>query len=138
MASPEFWIHYARNDPSIYVSAVDVLDGRVPPEMISRKLILIGTSATGMNDIKTTPVSRAMPGVEIHAQALESALTGSTLSRPSNGEVWEFLAALVAGLLVIAFAPNLGPVTLVGVGAMFASAVGRHVLVFLHAAPAAG
>jgi len=115
------WIHYARNDPSIYVSAVDVLDGRVPPEMISRKLILIGTSATGMNDIKTTPVSRAMPGVEIHAQAIESALSGSTLSRPSNGEVWEFLAALVAGLLVIAFAPNLGPVTLVGVGAMFAS-----------------
>ena len=89
--------------------------------MISQKLILIGTSATGMNDIKTTPVSRAMPGVEIHAQALESALSGSTLSRPSNGEVWEFLAALVAGLLVIAFAPNLGPVTLVGVGAMFAS-----------------
>jgi adenylate cyclase len=89
--------------------------------MISRKLILIGTSATGMNDIKTTPVSSAMPGVEIHAQALESALTGSALSRPSNGEVWEFLAALVAGLLVIAFAPNLGPVTLVAVGAMFAS-----------------
>ena len=116
-----FWVHYARNDPSIYVSAVDVLDGRVPPEMISRKLILIGTSATGMNDIKTTPVSSAMPGVEIHAQALESALTGSALSRPSNGEVWEFLAALVAGLLVIAFAPNLGPVTLVAVGAMFAS-----------------
>ncbi|HLX17204.1 MAG TPA: adenylate/guanylate cyclase domain-containing protein [Bradyrhizobium sp.] len=116
-----FWVHYARNDPSIYVSAVDVLDGRVPPEMISRKLILIGTSATGMNDIKTTPVSRAMPGVEIHAQVLESALTGSALSRLSHGEVWEFLAALVAGLLVIAFAPNLGPVTLVGVGAMFAS-----------------
>jgi len=116
-----FWVHYARNDPSIYVSAVDVLDGRVPPEMISQQLILIGTSATGMNDIKTTPVSRAMPGVEIHAQVLESALTGSALSRPSHGEVWEFLAALVAGLLVIAFAPNLGPVTLAGVGAMFAS-----------------
>jgi adenylate cyclase len=116
-----FWVHYARNDPSIYVSAVDVLDGRVPPEMISRKLILIGTSATGMNDIKTTPVSSAMPGVEIHAQALESALTGSALSRPSNGEVWEFLAALVAGLLVIAFAPNFGPVTLVAVGALFAT-----------------
>src|SRR3984957_856794 len=116
-----FWVHYARNDPSIYVSAVDVLDGRVPPEINSRKLILIGTSTTGMNDIKTTPVSRAMPGVEIHAQALESALTGSALSQPSHGEEWEFLAALVAGLVVIAFAPAFGPVTLVVVGALLAA-----------------
>jgi len=116
-----FWIHYARNDPSIYISAVDVLDGRAPPEMIAKKLVLIGTSATGMNDIKTTPVSRAMPGVEIHAQVLESALTGSSLSRPSDATVWEFLAALVAGLFVIAFAPNLGPARLVALGALFAT-----------------
>ena len=70
--SGRFWVHYADRDPSIYVSAVDVLDGRVPPEMIDRKIVLIGTSATGMNDIKTTPVSKAIPGVEIHAQMLES------------------------------------------------------------------
>jgi adenylate cyclase len=128
-----FWVHYARNDPSIYVSAVDVLDGRVPPEMIAKKLILIGTSATGMNDIKTTPVSRAMPGVEIHAQVLESALTGSSLSQPAHGEAFEFLAALVAGLLVIAFAPNLGPVTLVGVGALFATAlIGTSSYFYMH------
>jgi len=128
-----FWVHYARNDPSIYVSAVDLLDGRVPSEMIAKKLVLIGTSATGMNDIKTTPVSRAMPGVEIHAQVLESALTGSSLSRPAHGEVYEFLAALVAGLLVIAFAPNLGPVTLVGVGALFATAlIGTSSYFYLH------
>src|ERR1700742_2750862 len=118
-----FWIHYARHDPSIYVSAVDVLDGKVPAEKIARKLVLVGTSATGMNDIKTTPVSRAMPGVEIHAQVLESALTGASLSRPANAPIYEFLAALVAGLLVIAFAPNLGPATLVGVGALFATAL---------------
>jgi adenylate cyclase len=116
-----FWVHYARNDPSIYVSAVDVLDGRVPPEMISRKLILIGTSATGMNDIKTTPVSRAMPGVEIHAQVLESALTHAVLAQPYYSVVIEFFAAMVLGLLVIAFAPGFGPTTLVVVGALFAA-----------------
>jgi adenylate cyclase len=116
-----FWVHYARNDPSIYVSAVDVLDGRVSPEMISQKLILIGTSATGMNDIKTTPVSRAMPGVEIHAQVLESALTHAVLAQPDYGPALEFLAALILGLLVIAFAPAFGPVALVAVGALFAA-----------------
>src|ERR1700761_1832564 len=128
-----FWIHYAREDPSIYVSAVDVLDGKVPADKIAKKLVLIGTSATGMNDIKTTPVSKAMPGVEIHAQVLESALTGSSLSRPANATVYEFIAALIAGLLVIVFAPNLGPATLFGVGALFATAlIGTSWYFYIH------
>ena len=117
----QLWVHYAELDPSIYVSAVDVLDGRVPPDKISGKLVLIGTSAIGMNDIKTTPVTPAMPGVEIHAQVLESALTGGVVSQPNYGIGLEFFSALIMGLLVIAFAPKFGPVTLVGVGALFAS-----------------
>jgi adenylate cyclase len=117
----QLWVHFARNDPSIYVSAIDVLEGRVAPEMIARKLVLIGTSAVGLSDIKTTPVSPAMPGVEIHAQVLEAALTKSLLSQPPYGPALEFGAALVLGLLVIAFAPLFGPVTLVVVGALFAT-----------------
>ncbi|PAY10002.1 MULTISPECIES: CHASE2 domain-containing protein [Bradyrhizobium] len=117
----QLWIHYARRDPSIYVSAVDVLDGRVSPDRIAGKLILIGTSSVGLNDIKTTPVTPAMPGVEVHAQVLESALTGDVVSQPSYGIAIEFLAAMIMGLLVIAFAPKFGPVTLVVVGGLFAS-----------------
>src|SRR6266568_3017615 len=62
-----------------------------------------------------------MPGVEIHAQVLESALTGAVISQPAYGIGIEFGAALLFGLLVIAFAPKFGPVTLVAVGALFAS-----------------
>jgi adenylate cyclase len=98
-----------------------VLDSRVPAEKINGKLVLIGTSSIGLNDIKTTPVSPAMPGVEIHAQVLESALTGAVLSQPNYGIALEFFSALVLGLLVIIFAPNFGPVTLVVVGALFAT-----------------
>jgi adenylate cyclase len=117
----QLWVHYARRDPSIYVSAIDVLEGRVPPDRIAGKLVLIGTSAIGLNDIKTTPVTSAMPGVEIHAQVLESALTGAVVSQPNYGIGLEFFSALIMGLLVIAFAPKFGPVTLVGVGALFGS-----------------
>jgi adenylate cyclase len=117
----QLWVHFARNDPSIYVPAVDVLEGSVPPEKIKGKLVLIGTSAAGLNDIKTTPVSRAMPGVEIHAQVLEAALTKSLLSQPPYGPAFEFGAALLLGILVIVFAPMFGPVTLVAVGALFAT-----------------
>src|SRR5882757_5671332 len=117
----QLWVHYARNDASIYVPAINVLEKNVAPDMIAGKLVLIGTSAVGLNDIKTTPVSRAMPGVEIHAQVLESALTGAVISQPIYGIAIEFTTALIFGLLVIAFAPSFGPVTLVALGAAFAT-----------------
>jgi adenylate cyclase len=116
----QLWVHYADNDPSLYVSAVDVLEGRVAPEKIARHLVLVGTSAVGLNDIKTTPVSPAMPGVEIHAQVLEATLTKSLLARPPYTLSLEFAAALILGILVIAFAPQFGPITLFGVGALLA------------------
>src|SRR6202042_1463965 len=113
--------HFARHDPSIYVSATSVLDGTAPLDKIKGKLVLIGTSAVALNDLKTTPVSNVMPGVEIHAQVLEVALTHAVLAQPNYGIGIELLGALILGLLVIMFAPNLGPVTLVIVGALFAS-----------------
>jgi adenylate cyclase len=119
----QLWVHYARNDASIYVPAINVLDKTVAPDMIAGKLVLIGTSAVGLNDIKTTPVSRAMPGVEIHAQVLESALTGAVISQPIYGIAVEFSTALLFGLLVMVFAPSFGPVTLAALGAVFASAL---------------
>lgn len=117
----QLWVHYAPHDPSIYVSAADVLDSTVPPNKIAGKLVLIGTSAVGLNDIKTTPVSRAMPGVEIHAQVLESVLSGAVISQPNYALGVELLAALIIGILVIIFTPNLGPVRLVLAGATFAA-----------------
>jgi adenylate cyclase len=117
----QLWVHFAPYDPSLYVSAVDVLEGRVAPERIARQLVLVGTSAVALNDIKTTPVSEAMPGVEIHAQVLEAALTKSLLAQPPYGPLLEFGAAFLFGILVIIFAPQFGPVTLVVVGAMFAT-----------------
>jgi adenylate cyclase len=117
----QLWVHFARNDASIYVPVINVLEKNVAPDMIEGKLVVIGTSAVGLNDIKTTPVSRAMPGVEIHAQVLESALTGAVISQPIYGIAIEFTTALVFGLLVIAFAPLFGPVTLVALGAAFAT-----------------
>jgi adenylate cyclase len=117
----QLWVHYARQDPSLYVPVMNVLEKTVAPEMIAGKLVLIGTSAVGLNDIKTTPVSQNMPGVEIHAQILESALSGAVISQPIYGVFIEFVAAMLFGLLVIAFAPLFGPISLVVVGGAFAS-----------------
>jgi adenylate cyclase len=114
----QLWVHFARSDRQLYVSAADVLDGTASPEMIARKLVLIGTSAAGLLDIKTTPVDRAMAGVEIHAQVIESMLTRAVLSRPNYAIAVELILAVVSALVIIWLAPLLGPrvLAIMGVG----------------------
>jgi adenylate cyclase len=114
----QLWIHFAPHDPARFVSAVDVLEGRVALEQISRKLVLIGTSAAGLLDLKTTPVDAAMPGVEVNAQVLESMLTRSMLSSPYYTVVAELAAALLLGVVIIWLAPILGPMLLLAMGGL--------------------
>ncbi|MDB5518193.1 MAG: adenylate cyclase [Tardiphaga sp.] len=108
----QLYVHFAHHDPSIYVSAADVLDGLVPADTVAGRLVLIGTSAVGLFDLKTTPVDRVMPGVEIHAQVLESALTGKVLSRPNYGIGAELIITVLLGILIIWVAPMFSPVNL--------------------------
>ncbi|MDE2332193.1 MAG: adenylate/guanylate cyclase domain-containing protein [Bradyrhizobium sp.] len=117
----KLWIHFARRDPSIYVSASDAIEGNIAPEKVNGKIVLIGTSAVGLNDNKTTPVSLQMPGVEIHAQVIEANFEHALLSRPPWGIPLEFAAAVLLGLLVVIFTPMFGPVALVLGGGLFAS-----------------
>jgi adenylate cyclase len=108
----QLWIHFAPHDQARYVSAADVLEGRVPAERVARRLVLIGTSAVGLLDAKTTPVDPVMPGVEVHAQVLESVLTDSVLSSPNYAIGVELCAALLLGIAIIWLAPILSPAIL--------------------------
>jgi adenylate cyclase len=112
----QLWVYFAKHDQSRYVSAVDVLDGKIGPDVVGQKLVLVGTSAVGLLDIKTTPLDRVMPGVEVHAQVLESALTGAMLSQPNYGLGAEILAAILFSLVIIWLAPILSPITLLVLG----------------------
>jgi len=111
-ASGRVWVHFSRHDPSKYISAKDLIDGNVPAEKVAGKLVIIGTSAVGLLDIKTTPVDAAMPGVEIHAQLIEAALANSLLNAPSISLVLEIFGTTIAALLLLALAPIVGALTL--------------------------
>ena len=114
----QLWIHFAPHDPRRYVSAADVLAGKVPVDRISHKLVLIGTSAVGLLDAKTTPLDPVMPGVEVHAEVLESALTRSVLSEPDYAIAAELCAALLLGVAIVWLAPILSPALLLVFGAI--------------------
>jgi adenylate cyclase len=113
----QLWVHFAPHDRARYVSAVDVLEGRGTPERFARRLVLIGTSAAGLLDLKTTPVDSALPGVEVHAQVLETILTKAMLSAPNYAVGVELTAAAVIGLAIIVLAPLLNAALLLVFGA---------------------
>lgn len=113
----QFWVRFGRHDPSLYISAADVLRGRVDQAALKDKLVIIGTSSVGLLDIKTTPIDAAMPGVEVHAQILESMLNGEILARPDYALALELIATAVIGILIIMLAPVLSPLVMVGLGA---------------------
>ncbi|CAN1722292.1 adenylate cyclase [Hyphomicrobium sp. 1Nfss2.1] len=105
-ADGELWLRFSRPDPRRYISAHTILDGTYEPANIKGRDILIGTSAVGLLDLRATPLDTAVPGVEVHAQALEQMLSGEHLVRPP-------------------FALGLELVYLVGVGAALAWLIGR-------------
>jgi adenylate cyclase len=114
----QFWVHFNKHDPARFVSAADVLNGRAPADRFRGRLVLIGTSAVGLLDIKTTPVEPAMPGVEVHAQILENVLTKSLLASPGSAIGGEIIAAVVLGLAIIVAAPMLPAAIVVALGAI--------------------
>ena len=114
----QLWVHFSRHDPQRFVSASDILEGKIGKDVISRKLILVGTSAVGLLDLKTTPLDPVMPGVEVHAQVLESALTGSILSQPNYAIGAEILAAILFATAIIWLTPILRPILLLTFGSV--------------------
>ena len=103
-------IRYTPHAAGRFVSAAAVLKGQVDPREIADHLILVGSSAAALADIRATPVDPAMPGIEIQAQALENILADVRLVRYD----WALPAEIVVGIVPCvsgdAFAPGLiGP-----------------------------
>ncbi len=123
-ANAHIWVHFNKHDKKRYVSAVDVLNKRVPAGRIKNKIVLVGTSASALFDLKSTPLDPVLPGVEIHAQVLESILTKTQLKRPNFAAATELAVSFAAGLFFIIFAPVFGALTMLILGACVTAALG--------------
>lgn len=102
------WPYFAPSSRDRFVSAADVLAGRVPPQRLQGQLVFVGTSAIGLEDFRATPLGIPMAGVEIHAQVLENILGKSMLVRPNYAIAVELVTILTLGLLMIILVPFLG------------------------------
>ena len=128
----QLWVHFNKHDPARFVSAKDILQGHVSADRMRGRLVIIGTSAIGLLDLKTTPVEAAMPGVEVHAQILESVLTKSLLVNPNYAIGAELAAAVLIGLIIIVTAPMLSATVVVLLGAaLIAGLIGFSLYLFV-------
>ena len=93
-----------------YVSAVDVLKGRVPAAELNGKIILVGTTAPGLNDLRSTPVGGTYPGVEIHANLIAGFLDGSVKEKPGFVMAIEVVLILCLGGVLALWLPSLSPI----------------------------
>ena len=86
-----------------YVSAADILSKSVPAGTLKDKIVLVGTTAPGLQDLRVTPVSEIYPGVEAHANVISGLLDGNILVKPDYAIGYEVVVLTLAGL-VLAFA----------------------------------
>ena len=110
--------------PSRFVSAADVITGRMQKGRLTGHLVLVGTSAIGLEDYRTTSLGTQMPGVEIHAQLLENILSDSLLKRPNYAIAIELVAAFAMCLLLIILTPIMNATFLIVSALMFLSSFG--------------
>ena len=116
-ANGQMWIRFTPQSWDRYLPAWKLLAGEIKREDIEGRIILIGTSAAGLLDLRATPLDVSVPGVELHAQAVEQIIQGAFLQRPDFATAAELLYILLLGILIAALVYLAGAMTSAMLGA---------------------
>jgi len=104
-----------------YVSAQSVLSGEAPADLLAGAIVLVGTTAIGLYDLRVTPIDPNYPGVEVHANLISAMLDNRYLVTPSWSEGANLVFSVIVGLLLALLLPRLplgGMLLLTGSGAL--------------------
>ncbi len=122
-AKGEFPVYFAKSKKDWYIPAYKILDKSYPAEKIKGKIVLIGTSAVGLKDIRSTPLNTFLPGVEVHLNIVDQILQGTFLKRSIEAEGLEAVAVFTIGLFIIVFSSFIGALAQAAIVAGLISAV---------------
>lgn len=92
-----------------FVSATDVISGQAPASQLEGRIVLVGTTAPGLADIRVTPVSEIFPGVEIHASLLSGILDQNLKWKPRQVTMLTVASIVVLGLIIGILLPMTTP-----------------------------
>ncbi len=105
-------VPYRAGAPFPYISAADVLAGKATVGQLENRIVLVGSTAPGLADLRVTPFSSTFPGVEIHAHLIAGMLDGTTRVTPPWARDARLAAVLLLGavltVVLLRFGPALG------------------------------
>jgi adenylate cyclase len=102
-----------------HVSVTDILHGEVPAGTFTDRIVLIGATAVGTYDLRSTPFSPRYAGLEVHAAVVDNILTGQFMAQPEWSSLYSILAIVIMAVLVGAIVPRLNPL----LGTLFVAAL---------------
>ncbi len=91
-----------------HLSISDIVSGRFAKGTFKGKIVLVGATATGIYDLRSTPFSPAYPGVEVHANVIDNILTQNFISKPRWTKIYDLLAIIILGALIGIAIPRMG------------------------------
>jgi len=96
------YIPYRGNHPSYsYVSITDIMSKKASLDILDGAIVLMGTTATGLLDMRATPVQNVYPGVEVHANMVSGILDSNIKLNPFNVQGLDFFTHLIMGIVMI-------------------------------------
>ena len=114
-----------------YISATDVIRATLPVDELRDKIIIVGTSAQGLLDLRATPVREDFPGVEVHANLISGFLDQRIMHKPAELLGISVLTILVLGLPLAILLPRLSPIiATVTIAGMLAALVGLNLYIW--------
>jgi adenylate cyclase len=115
-AHARVWVDYTRAEPSRVIPAWQVLD-RSQDVDLKGKIAFVGTSAAGLLDLRSTPLSPIDSGVTVHANVAEQILSGTFLERPDWADGAEITLTFLLGVVLLALLHRLGAAWSAPIGA---------------------
>jgi adenylate cyclase len=91
-----------------HFSIGDILSGKTASGTFTDKIVLVGTTAKGIYDLRSTPFSPVYPGTEIHATVIDNILAQHFITRPQWSKIYDLLAIVILGVLIGVALPRVG------------------------------
>lgn len=117
----KLWLYDTGHKKERYIPAWKILEKDFDASAVEGKIVFIGSSASGLRDLRATPLNPVASGTEIHVQLAEQIVTGDFLHRPDWAEGAETLYMIVLSLALIFLLPRLGALPCAIVAAVVAS-----------------
>ena len=118
-------LYFSKNDPQRYIPAHEVLTKSAAElsALFEGHIVFVGTSAVGLEDIRTNALGEVVAGVSIHAQIVDQILADSYLRRPDWATGAEIMTMIGVTALIVAILPLVGALTSALIGLLFGTLI---------------